>query len=165
MLIPAGTTASCEAVDDLPPKVRALIHEFGFAVVQAFVNAGIHNPKVIRRLIYAVWLGPRELANVPSHHRNHIPTLATLDLALTTGRIPNAAALVQYLRGISTTIVPWEPSGGMVRASIEETGRLGLVSKEEKHRARLRAAIRFHGQRLLDGTADRLSVACHSSPP
>lgn len=38
-------------VDKLPPEVREIVHELGFAVVHAFYLAGIKKPNTIRHLV------------------------------------------------------------------------------------------------------------------
>lgn len=40
-------------IDDFPPELRRLIHEFGYHAVNAFLDYQITNPKTIRYLICA----------------------------------------------------------------------------------------------------------------
>ena len=58
-----GAVAECESVDKLPPQLRALVHEFGFSVVKAFLDAGVTKPSSIRHLVHIAWLGAREPGN------------------------------------------------------------------------------------------------------
>lgn len=41
-------------IDDLSPDVRALVHEYGWNVVNAFLTLGIQNPRHIRHLVQTV---------------------------------------------------------------------------------------------------------------
>lgn len=45
-------------------------------------------------------------------------------------------------------LIPLEPTDNMVDASIEATASMGLVSKREKHRGRLRVALRASAVRM-----------------
>ena len=143
-----GVKATCEAVDGLPPAVRALVHEFGFSSVAQCYMAGVRSPKMIRHLIYAIWRGSSEPGNHAARSINGVPTLRVLEDQLAAGRINSVRALVQFLDHHSYTIVPTSPTKEMIEASIAETGKLGLVSKTEKHTARLTAALRAYAAKL-----------------
>jgi len=41
-------------VDALSPELRALVHEYGFSVVDNFVRLGVSKPKHIRHLVETV---------------------------------------------------------------------------------------------------------------
>lgn len=128
-------------VDQMPGPLRQCAHEFGFAIVHAFREAGISDPRMIRHLVNEVWNGGRQ----PHQRigRNHARVLEKLDwLLVQTGSQVTAARLVRLLWQNSMVIVPRDPTIAMVEASIAATGDMGLVSKTEKHRGRLRAAIR-----------------------
>lgn len=43
-----------EAIDRLSPEQRALVHEYGYAVVNNFMAHGIVKPKAIRHLVETV---------------------------------------------------------------------------------------------------------------
>lgn len=38
-------------IDALPPELRELVHEYGYAVVDQFIRCGVTKPKHIRHLI------------------------------------------------------------------------------------------------------------------
>jgi hypothetical protein len=138
-LLPNNALGTCETLDRLPPATRALVHEFGYSVVRAFDMAGVRDPKTIRVLIYAVWLGARELGNSVPHGDSprFVKTLNSM-----WHQFRNAEAMLSFLRTTSMVVVSREPTPAMVEASITETGKHGILSKEQKHRVRLRAAIK-----------------------
>jgi hypothetical protein len=148
IIMQPGSRATCESVDDLPPAYRALVHEFGYSVVRAFHDSGVREPEKIRHLIRSVWLGAREPGNVQGKSIYSQPTHRTMDMLLSQGRITGMAGLISNLRSQSAVIVSVTPTDAMVRASIEATGRMGLVSKAEKHRGRLLAAIEVGAFRM-----------------
>lgn len=135
-----------ETVDQLSPAVRHLVHEFGYSMVREFDMAGITDPKLVRRLIHAVWRGSREPGNKPSGMP--LPGfIKELDAAWP--RIPNGSAMVGFLHSMQVTVCSLTPSAAMVQASIAEVSRHGVISKEEKHRYRLEAALRAQSDHLM----------------
>lgn len=141
-LLPNDGRASCDVVDCLPASTRALVHEFGYSTVRAFDMAGIRDPRVVRRLVHAVWLGAREPGNSPAGMPVR-PFIKSLDAAWP--HLRNAQAMIEFMRTLSIVPAPLEPSPAMVEASMAEMGKHAIVSKEMKHRLRLRAAIRAAG--------------------
>lgn len=141
-----GTAASrseraLEAIDEMPAPLRRCVHEFGFAIVDAFRIAGIKEARVIRHLVNQVWEGPRQPAQRTGFGGD--PVLEKLDWLLVQSESGiTAAALIRVLYQNSMVICPREPTPAMVQASIDATGEMGLVSKSEKHCGRLRAAIK-----------------------
>ena len=140
-LLPPNTEVSCDVVDALPASTRALVHEFGYSVVRAFDMAGVRDPRVIRRLIHAVWLGAREPGNKPANGGTRLRYVRSLNAAWP--QLQNAEAMIRFLRTLAFVPMPIEPSPEMIQASMDEMGNHGIVSKEMKHRLRLRAAIRL----------------------
>ena len=59
--------ARCERrmarIDAMSPEVRALIHEYGQTVVDAFIDCGVTNPRHIRHLVETVRRGSVEIGN------------------------------------------------------------------------------------------------------
>jgi hypothetical protein len=43
-----------DRVDNFPPEVRALVHEYGLNVVGAFLQCGVTSPRQIRHLVNTV---------------------------------------------------------------------------------------------------------------
>lgn len=41
-------------IDQLPPEIRALVHEYGYNVVRAFLDCGVTQPNRIRHLVETV---------------------------------------------------------------------------------------------------------------
>lgn len=41
-------------VDAMPPDIRALVHEWGLSITQAFLECGVTNPRHIRHIINMV---------------------------------------------------------------------------------------------------------------
>lgn len=49
-----------ESVDGMGPSLKACVHEFGYTIVHAMLEAGVTKPNVIRNLVREVWLGARQ---------------------------------------------------------------------------------------------------------
>lgn len=131
------TLKSFEAIDQMPPELKACVHEFGFPIVSVLVKYGITRPGQIRDIVRECWEGARQ-----STQRKTGPK-GTLDwLLIQAGAQISAAALIRFLANSDLVIVPGEPSNPMVAASIDAVNHMGVVSKSTKHRNRLRAAIK-----------------------
>jgi len=50
-------------IDAQPPEIRALVHEFNWTVVKAFLDCGVTKPKHIRHLINRVLDGASAYGN------------------------------------------------------------------------------------------------------
>lgn len=134
----AKRRAALDAVDHLPPELRALVHDFGWPLVQTFLACGVTKPGAIRHLITMCW---QNAQGAGTERRRGME--AGIDaMLLREGGAPSAAVLAALLKGMGTAILPVNASDAMVRASIAETERHGLMSKEKKHRVRLLAAMR-----------------------
>lgn len=136
-----GLSNDPDVVDMLPAPLRSVVHEFGWSVVRAFLDSGVRNPATIRHLIHTVWLGAREPGNKRPLATNNI--LAQIDDVLVrSGSGISARALLRQLRAVNHTITVREPTQHMIAASIAALGSVPrVVTYEEKHRLRLRAAL------------------------
>jgi len=104
-------------IDALPKDIRELIHEFGLTVVQAFLDQKVTKAYAIRHLIEQVQRGSNE------------PGTGVGGVGMVSGR--------------AMCVVPIEPTPAMIAASMATVANHDMaVSKEEKHRLRLRAAIK-----------------------
>jgi hypothetical protein len=129
--------AALDQTDDMPAELRAVVHEVGLPLVRIFMECGVTKPQHIRALVTACWLNAQG-------HTNRQPGLpAQIDaLLIRQGGAVTSGMLALLLRQMGAGILPLSPSPLMVQASIEETGKHGLMGKEEKHRVRLLAGIR-----------------------
>lgn len=124
-----------ETVDNMPGDLRRCVHEFGFPIVQAMLCAGVKNPAQIRNLVREVWCGARQYGQ-GNDVRNSV------DVLLAQG-ILSTASLAAFLAANNLAIVTVEPTRAMLAASMAEVSNFDTrVTKEEKHRRRLRAALR-----------------------
>lgn len=106
--------ARMNRIDALPKGVRELIHEFGYTVVNAFLDQKVTNPASIKHLILQVQRGSLDTGNGKSSQN---------------GRVMVA--------------IPSEPTPEMIFASMATvSGNDVIVDKYEKHKLRLRAAIK-----------------------
>lgn len=139
---------SLRQTDMMPGPLRECVHEFGFAIVDQCRMFGIKEPARIRQLVRTVWDGARSPVDRP-HSTGGSHTLGHLDwLLIQAGAQLTAPQLIRLLWDHGMAVIPKEPSELMVQASIDETGKMGLVSKKDKHRLRLRAAIRAAAVKL-----------------
>lgn len=53
-IVQSRRMARMASVDALPPEIRALIHQYGLMVVDAFLRIGITKPNHIRHLVETV---------------------------------------------------------------------------------------------------------------
>lgn len=142
--LPANTLHSLDITDRMSPELRACVHEFGSAIVTACGQAGVTKPSHIRMLVHSIWAGARQ-----PHQRagkkggNHSPVLDHLDWILIQGGAAiSAATLLRILWHHGMVVVPREPMRAMIDASMAAvTAGMPVVSKQEKHTRRLRAAL------------------------
>lgn len=137
-----------DVVDRLPANLRACVHDFGFSVVHAFVQAGVSNPRTIRHLVNAVFLGAREEGNRRPDRRPGSGILSAIDDVLrANGCGAHARTLVSVLRTRGVTLLEMEPTHDMIAASCSAlSDKINVVSYEHKHRLRLRAALKQSDQ-------------------
>jgi hypothetical protein len=134
---------SLRATDAMSPELRQCVHEYGYAIVNACFVAGVRRPSSIHALVREIWEGARQ----PRQTRN---TGGTLDwLLLQAGAQISVAELNRVLGNNSLAIMPIEPTTLMVEASMAQVSGGGqLMTKREKHRRRLKAALAVGAQHL-----------------
>jgi len=131
-----------DETDNMHGPLRQCVHEYGYAVVNSFRLAGVTEPRMIHQVMREIWEGPRQPTQ-RTGKKGHRPMLQKLDVLLIQAECTiSAATLVRFLWDQNLIIVPREPTQAMVDASIDAVSRMGLVSKTEKHRGRLRFALR-----------------------
>lgn len=124
-----------DSVDRMSPALRACVHEFGLPIVNACTKFGIRNPSHIRELVKEIWHGPRQDGQKAG-------VMNALDVILARGPI-SSNALRRILADGDQVIVSVEPTRAMLDASMAEvSGHNVQCTREEKHRRRLRAALR-----------------------
>lgn len=129
---------SLSVVDGMTPELRACVHDFGLAIVDRFLQAGVKNPAQIRGIVLACW---QNAGNGGPNRRSGFA--ADIDALLARqGFIPSSAALAALLHGSQIGIISVTPTHKMIDASIREAGKHGLLSKERKHMFRLQAALK-----------------------
>lgn len=126
-----------DLVDRMPSSQRDLVHEFGVGIVDACRQAGVTRPSAVRELVYEIWGGARQ----PSQRRGPIGTLDWL--LIQAGADVNVRQLIGLLEDSNFVVTPTEPTREMLAASMAEVSGFNIrCSREEKHRRRLRAALR-----------------------
>ena len=161
--VPERTLRALAKVDVMPPHLRECVHEYGYAIVHAMVAQGVTKPESIHYLVKEVWEGARQptqrTGKKKSGGRARSPVLDKLDwLLIQAGAGISAATLVRVLAGCDLFIVPSEPSPAMVEASMDATNHMGVVSKAQKHRNRLRSALKASMGRFTRSPAPSLSA-------
>lgn len=127
--------AALSDVDQMTPALRACVHDYGLPIVNILMKFGVRSPTHIREIVREIWHGPRQESQKSG-------TMGTLDVLLARGPI-SSGALVRLLAESSLVIVSCEPTRAMLDASMAEvSGHNIKCSREEKHRRRLRAALR-----------------------
>lgn len=136
--------------DNMRPELRACVHEFGYAVVKACEFAGVKDPRKIRQLVYEIWMGARQPAQRNRIGRQRTPVQDSIDwLLIQAGAGVTAATLVRLLWHSGMVILPREPGTVMVEASKAEVSEFNeRITKTDKHKRRLRAAIDAQARRL-----------------
>ncbi|TGV15810.1 hypothetical protein EN816_00735 [Mesorhizobium sp. M8A.F.Ca.ET.173.01.1.1] len=136
----AKRLSQLRVVDAMPAQIRACVHEFGLPIVTVLTRHGVKDPRHIREIVKEIWSGARQ-----DGQRGGVRN--TLDVLLAQGPI-SSAALTRLFNESSLTIVSMEPTRAMLDASMAEvSGFNERMTKEEKHRRRLRAALRASMQR------------------
>lgn len=152
--LPQVVYRTLDWVDDLPKPLRRCVHEYGPDLVRTMVNIGITKASHIDLLVKEVVHGARQPhqrqgRTIGDRSERGTPVAAHLDwLLIQAGAGITAARLIRLMASNGLLIVPIEPNELMVETSIAETGKLGLCSKQQKHRARLRAANHAAAKRL-----------------
>lgn len=128
---------SYEALEALPEHLRPLVHEYGLPIVQACLMAGVTRPNIIHQLVREIWEGAR--ASRQNRQRSGV-----LDwLLVQAGAEITSPELARALKMNNLQIVPAVPTARMINASLAEvSGFNQRVTKTEKHRLRLAAALK-----------------------
>lgn len=134
---------SLTLTDVMSPEMRACVHEFGGAIVDACVQAKVTQPNRIRQLVLEIWAGARQDGQVGGAE-------GTLDWVLMqAGANISAAKLERVLADFDLRIIPVTPTREMLDASMAEvSGFNERMTKSEKHRRRLVAAIKAYRSRF-----------------
>ena len=123
--------AKMDRVDALTPEMRALVHDYGKAIVDAFASAGVTKGKIIRNIITTIWRGQSELG--PSEFGEQQKRRELFEAVAT-------------IKGHGFAVVPLEPTPAMIAASIDALTVSGLqstpITRHRKHKVRLQRAIK-----------------------
>ncbi len=148
-----GTYRALDMVDNMPPAYRKCVHEVGWEAVSIMMPLGL-TPAQIKSVVYACWQSPgsahqRRGFGQPVEERCS-PVMQHLDTLLSrAGANISGAMLLAFLKHNGMVIVPLEPSSPMIEASMATVaGHDVRVTKKEKHRLRLKAALNASVKRL-----------------
>lgn len=131
---------SYEVMEGMDKASRELVQEFGLPIVTAMHKHGVKSPRAITEIVREVWAGARQF-----NQRNDASGLIDW-LLIQSGSSLSAKGLARVLAENNMFIVGAEPSRAMLEASMAEVSGFNVrVTREEKHRRRLRAAIRAAG--------------------
>jgi hypothetical protein len=130
--------------DGLTPELRQCVHEFGFPIVDVLIKSGIRRASTIRHLVNEIWAGARQPRQRLYRAYPGKTVANKLDWVLTNaGAEISAERLVRVLYNSGFVCVPFEPTPGMVAASVAEVSGYNVrCTKSEKHRRRLVAALK-----------------------
>ena len=136
---------SFETLERFDPALRDCVHEFGMAIVQLCLHVGVTDPRRIRVLVHGIWSGARSVGQRGSH------PVEVLDWLLPQQTEPiSTKAIVGVIHAKGHTIVSRTPTKAMVDASLSALDDEGWVTKQEKHKLRLAAAIRAAEMALIE---------------
>lgn len=137
-------------VDAMPAELRACVHEFGYTVVSACLDAGVDRPNRIRQLVHMIWEGARhERQSTGAGYQSAV--MLQLDwLLVQAGAQINARELVGFLQRHCWTMLPLHPTRAMIDASVATIAGFDVACKKwEKHQRRLIAAIEAGSKSLF----------------
>lgn len=138
---------SFAVTDGMPPKLKQCVHEYGFAIVKACLQAGVSKPEHIHQLVREIWDGARQ----PRQSRRRGGQIDWI-LIQANAEI-TAAELSRVLFNNGLGIVPLAPTRAMLDASMAEVANFDVrCTKLEKHRRRLMAAVAV-GSKYLENKA------------
>jgi hypothetical protein len=131
-----------DEVDRMSPPIRACVHDFGYPIVKTFLKFGCQNPTMIREVVREILFGVRDGGQKTSAYD-------ALEFVLSRGPV-NVHQLLCILEENGLALVPANPTRAMLEASeAEVSGGTVRITKRDKHRLRLTAALRA-------GMAERL---------
>ena len=135
--------AALNVVDCMPPALRGCVHEFGKPIVDACLQVGVRDPRHIRELVTVIWDGARQQGQKAANYAGRSGAVQSIDWILIQNGAPiGAETLLHVLKAHHHVVVPRDPTNVMVDASMEAIAGMGVLTKREKHRIRLTAAIR-----------------------
>ena len=118
------SVARMAKIDAMPKEIRELIHEEGLTVIQGFLDHGVKKAYAIRHLI-------------------SLSRRGSIDVGTGVGGFGFVSDRVMCS-------IPMEPTPAMIDASMNEVSGFNVVvDKVEKHRRRLRAAIKAGAAKVL----------------
>lgn len=146
--VQARTQRELDVTDGMTRELRECVHEFGLPIVERLMWHGVRSPGAIREIVREIWDGARQ----PSQ-RLYASTggsvVNKLDWVLLQANCPiSAKRLIRVLDDRSFTVSPSHPTAAMIDASLDALQSHGFVSKREKHRLRLMAALKAAQQEL-----------------
>lgn len=128
--------AALAITDAMPRELRECVHEFGLPIVTCCVKHGVSSPRKIRELVKEIWAGARQTGQ-----RNEARGVVDWLLAQS-GSSLSFRTLSRLLAENHLVICTAEPNRQMLSASMGEVCKFNeRMTKEEKHRRRLRAAL------------------------
>ena len=135
-MVTARCERSFEHIESMPFALRECVHEYGYAIVKACLQAGVSNPAHIHQLVREIWEGARQ----PGQRR---PRMGMMDwLLLQAGVEIPGDTFLRVLENENLVIVPRCPTFEMLQASMAEVSDFTVrCTKAEKHKRRLFAAI------------------------
>ncbi len=150
----SGLLPAMDETDRMSPELRQCVHEFGYTIVRTCLSLGVREPRCIRHLVIEIWNGARQ----PQQRQMPITgegdqtsrLIAQLDwLLIQKGAGISAATLVSVLWKSGFQIIYRSPTSLMIEASMAEvSGHNERMTKSEKHRRRLKAAMDAAARRL-----------------
>jgi hypothetical protein len=151
--VQARTQRELQITDSMTRELRECVHEFGLPIVERLMWHGVTSPGAIREIVREVWDGARQ----PSQRlygAAGASVVNKLDWVLIQANCPiSAKRLIRVLADRSYTITPSHPTAAMINASLSALHNHGLVSKHEKHRLRLIAALKAAQKELSEGAS------------
>lgn len=134
-MISARQERSLSAVDSMSPAWRECVHEYGYAIVHACLEAGVTEPRRVHQLVREIWDGARSYVDKKK-------PAGTLDWLLMQSAGISVSGLSRALANESLQIVPKHPTQRMILASLGEVSGFNVqCTKFEKHQRRLQAAL------------------------
>lgn len=136
-------------VDELPKELRELVYEHGFTIIKTLLDCGVKKPSHIKHIIYTIMEGSYEIGNrSEGTNRKNIPHAERYlsEFFMWFKLPPVAKQALAFLIHKGRIIIPAEPSQKMIQASMDAVTPIALggevLTKEKKHKMRLRAALK-----------------------
>lgn len=143
-----------DKTDAMTPEMRKVVHEIGYEPVSVMSCYGL-SPNAMRAVVHACWCAPRsphqrQGFNLPAGTPKSSPVLQHLDTLLSrAGSELSGLMLLAFLDRHNMVIVPRDPSEPMIAASMATVSEhTESMTKHEKHRRRLKAALDTSVRRL-----------------